>query len=149
VFLSVPGIGNRPGETNGLRIFVFDAETLAYLGSAVFDSLLAIERLLLKNIRRCLCVNGSMYMGLAAKNLDDDKGETGIVLRWKGNRQYLFDFEIVARIPEPVNKIFAHGNHLYVHTWPSVAMNEEAMDKSTIKSVSSIYMSPRIPASRL
>lgn len=149
VFLSGPGMGGRPGEIRGLRIFVFDGETNDYLGSAVLDSLLASHRLLPKNIRRCSRINGSVYLGLTAKDLTDDGREMGLVLKWTGDREDLFSFQIVGRIGEPVDEICAHNNRLYLHTWPSVKMNEKDMDSATIESVSSIYMSSEVPATGL
>jgi len=146
VFFAGPGMGKNPGELQGIRIFAFDAITNDFLESVQLDSLLAEYHLQPDNVRRCACVNESLYIGLSAKDLKEENKKIGIVLKWTGNRHDLFKCQLVARVPGPVNEITLHNDRLYLHTWPTINMGHANSDEVKIESVSSIYMSSKIEA---
>lgn len=122
VFLAGPGIG----DDKKIRMFAFHAQTYEYLGSAEFPEY--------TNIRQWLVLEGVLYTSV--KNAAGG----GSVLRWRGDTEDPFQFEVVGNLDNDAAYLAAHEGRIYVTTWPSVT---DPVTASFI--ISGLFMSPPVP----
>ncbi len=121
VFLSGPvALGS------GINMFVFDANTGAFLKSATLPQY--------QNIRKWLVMNGVLYAAVA------DEISGGKVLRWTGSQADPFSFVEVGGLDGGGAEIVEHNGRVFVGTWPSRGENPAN---------AGIWMSPVVPAGGL
>ena len=117
VFLSGPvALGN------GINVFVFDADSGAFLKSATLPRY--------QNIRKWLVKDGVLYAAVA------DENGGGKVLRWTGSRDNPFSFVEVGVLDGGGAEIVEHNGYLFVGTWPS---------RGEAPANAGIWMSPVVP----
>ena len=114
--------------TNSINLFLYDAATEAYLGSALKPGY--------GNIRKWIEVDGVLYVAVG-------KGLDGAVLRYTGdpsNPGTRFNFEEVGLLDADGAEIALHDGRLFVNTWPS---NFSSGD------IAGLWMSPVLPPTGL
>lgn len=110
----------------GVRMFAFRASTGELIDSITFDGVEG--RPLFTNMRQWREVSGELYVG--AKTFSD-----GQVLRWTGDAENPFSFEVVGDIPDSDPAYLAeHQGRLYVSAWPALPGTDSA----------GLWMSPRL-----
>ncbi len=107
----------------GINLFAFNSDTGEFLGSD--------HTLTWRNVRSMIVVDGVMYIGV--KNGDG----SGSVLRWNGDAQNPFDFEIVATLDSQVASFAEYAGRLFASTWPEYPSDNPKE--------CAIYHSPPIP----
>lgn len=109
---------------NSITMFAYDSITDQYLGSHTFTEY--------ADIRKWIVFKGGLYT--AVQNQSSVGG--GSVLRWRGNKSNLWDFEVVGNLPNAGANITIYGtNYLAVTTWP--------YSLSLTNSGAGVYISPR------
>jgi hypothetical protein len=109
---SISGIGG-PAETEGINMFAFHARSGDFLGSCHFPEY--------NNIRKWVVANGVLYAGVANnKNAfaDPDSAPAGAIIRWKGNTENPFIFEVVGWVDGDAAELAMHNERIFVSTWP-------------------------------
>jgi len=146
VMVAGPGMGEGAGELKNVILYVFDASTLNYLGSFQLDKYLADEYgLMPDNVRRCVNVDDKLYIGLKAKDLNDQDNEVGVVLRWDGNPDDIFNFTLVGKFPYPASDLCLHNNRIYIQSWPVIDKASLDSGDPKIKRPSALVMGPPMP----
>lgn len=112
-----------PSLMGGINLFAFNAETSDYLGSINLPEF--------TNIRKWLVVDGVLYT--AVRNISGG----GNVLRWQGNENDLFQFEIVGNLDSEGSELAFHEGRIFVSTWPNL--------QTSTPSLSGLFMSPIVP----
>ena len=127
-----PGTPGRPAlcspdAKDGISMFALDAATGDLLGAGVVND--ALNRY--TNVRMWRVVNGALYVGLGTQS-------GGSILRWTGDRDDLFQFVEVGKLPSDAANMTLHDDgRLYITTWPSA------------NSPAGLFRSPVIPAAGL
>lgn len=116
-----------PSLLGGINLFAYDNTSGAYLGSANLPDY--------NNIRKWLVVEGVLYT--AVRHVDG----SGKVLRWTGDTNNLFQFEVVGNLESDGAELALHDGRLYVSTWPYLG--------STPVRLAGVFMSPPIPTGGL
>ena len=116
--------------TNSINIFLYNAATQTYLGSALKPGY--------GNIRKWIEVDGVLYVAVS-------KGLDGAVLRYTGDPTSAtpanrFTFQEVGLLDADGAEIALHDGRLFVNTWPS---NFSSGD------IAGLWMSPAIPGGGL
>jgi hypothetical protein len=108
------GMGG-PGDTAGVNMFAFNAQTGEYLGSHQF--------LEFADIRKWIVVNGALYTGVwnTRSSVPPDLAHIGSVLRWAPLPGNLFNFERVGWIDGEAAELTYHEGRIFVSTWPDNA----------------------------
>lgn len=109
---SISGVGG-PGETEGINVFAFHARSGDFLGSCHFPEY--------NNIRKWVVANGVLYAGVANnKNefANSNEAPAGAILRWKGNAENPFIFEVVGWVDGDAAELAVHNGRIFVSTWP-------------------------------
>jgi len=109
---SISGVGG-PGETEGINMFAFHARSGDFLGSRHFPEY--------NNIRKWTVADGVLYAGVANnKNefANPDRAPAGAILRWKGNAENPFVFEVVGWVDGDAAELAVHNGRIFVSTWP-------------------------------
>lgn len=110
--------------TGGITMYAYDSMTQKYLGSHTFDQY--------TDIRKWLVFKGGLYT--AVQNEGSAGG--GSVLRWRGNKSNLWNFEVVGNLPNAgANLTIYANNYLAVSTWPYAV--------SLANPGAGVYISPR------
>ncbi|RJP62445.1 MAG: T9SS C-terminal target domain-containing protein [Ignavibacteriales bacterium] len=131
------------GIDGGINLFAFNANTGEYLGSTTIDWLGEFGSMgYADNIRKWVVANGVLYCGLGVNsgydlnnsfvnNLGQDLNKSvdqtdvttpgGAIMRWRGNVDDPFQFEVVGEIASDAAEIIQHNGRLYVNTWPNIA----------------------------
>ena len=117
-------------EITGINLFAFDADTGAFLD--------AINLPQYANIRKWLVVDDVLYTTVG------NNGEGGEVLRWTGDAQSPFQFEVVGQLDSEGAELALHDGRLFVFTWSKTSEGEFQNDEEA-----EIYMSPPLPQSGL
>jgi len=123
VFFGGPDL-NTPAQ--GIVIHAFDAATWTPLGSTKLTAW--------GNIRKSVVLNGVLYVGV--------QGVTsgGAVLRWVGDHDHPFDFEVVGNFDCEVEELAIHQGRLFAGTTPNGAAGGAQ---------GGVWRSPTIPAGGL
>lgn len=116
-FLAGPGF-------RGVNIFAFNAATGQYLGSYALPGA--------NNIRKWIVANGVLYTAIGA-------GNGGQVLRWTGNINDPFHFQVVGQLDGSGAELAVHEGRLFVSTWPGSG------EITPGAAVAGLFMSPLIP----
>ncbi|MDP1799342.1 MAG: hypothetical protein Q8K78_17735 [Planctomycetaceae bacterium] len=118
----------------GINVFAFDAQTGAYIGSKAI--------LEFSDIRKWVEVGGVLYTGTL-----DTWTQTGggSVLRWKGNRENPFQYEVVGKIDNEAATLCAHEGRLYAFTWATVSPFWTKLVNAKSLHLPAVWMSPPIP----
>ena len=95
VFLG--GIGG-----GGVRIFAFNSQTGAFLGSQLYSQY--------NNIRQWREINNNLYTGMG-------KSTGGEILRWVGSVAAPFQFETVGNLSGDPAYLVEHKNRIFASTW--------------------------------
>jgi hypothetical protein len=117
-----------PSLLGGINLFAFDTETCEYLGSSNLTEY--------DNIRKWLVVDGILYTTVGNTPGGGTPGQ-GSVLRWIGDRDDPFAFEVVGTLDGQGAELAYHEGHLFVSTWPSLTGDSPTL--------AGLYMSPEIP----
>ncbi|MGD0917667.1 MAG: hypothetical protein ABSB22_14545 [Thermodesulfobacteriota bacterium] len=123
IFLGGPCLNPTPpappvgGE--GINLFAFHATTGELIGAKNLPEY--------SDIRTWVVEKGVLYAGVR----NSEGG--GSVLRWRGNLDDLFQFEVVGKLDSEAASMVSHQGRLFVTTWPGS------------NGATSLYMSPPIP----
>ena len=112
-----------PGLPSGLNLFAFNKDTGEYLGATNLPDY--------TNIRKWVNVEGVLYTGV--RNLLG----SGNVLRWTGDLDDPFQFEVVGNLDSEGAELAFHEGRLFVSTWPNLQSNPP--------SLAGLFMSPVVP----
>ena len=107
---TVSGVGG-PGETAGINMFAFHATTGRYLGSKHLPQY--------NNIRKWIAIDGVLYCGVLLNQSGlsaDESAAVGAVLRWVGDENDPFRFEVVGRVDGDAVELAGHEGRLFVST---------------------------------
>ena len=143
VFLAGPtlvqatDIGDADIDT-GINIFAFDADSGECIGAKNFPQWY--------DIRKWLVVDGILYTAVG------ETGGGGFVLRWIGDLDDPFEFEIVGKLGSDGANIALHEGRIFVTTWPNLtSLTFESILGIDIENPlpelerASVYMSPIVP----
>ncbi len=83
------------------------------------------------NVRRWIIVNDVLYCGVGI--IDKQGVSRGAILRWYGDMQNPFKFEIVGWTPTEAAEIEYHNGRIYAGGWPNAT------------TTSALYRSPKMP----
>jgi hypothetical protein len=135
--VQVTDIGDADIDT-GINIFAFDADSGDCIGAKNFPEW--------NDIRKWLLVDGILYTAV---------GETrggGFVLRWVGDLDDPFEFEIVGKLGSDGANIALHKGRIFVTTWPNLtSVPFESIFSIDVENPlpelerASLYMSPIVP----
>jgi hypothetical protein len=103
VLLTGAGLAGTAAEGK-INVFAFDANSLAFLGAATLEGI--------KNLRRWVVTPAGVYAGVQTTD------NAGAVIRWRGDRNHLFRFEIVGRFDSEVSEVALHEGRIFASTWP-------------------------------
>ncbi len=109
---SISGVGG-PGETEGINVFAFHAPTGDFLGACHFPEY--------NNIRKWTVANGVLYAGVANNRnefANPNDAPAGAILRWQGNVENPFVFEVVGWVDGDAAELAVHNGRIFVSTWP-------------------------------
>ncbi len=123
VFFGGPDL-NTPAES--IVLHAFDAATRSWLGSAKIPGW--------GNVRKSLVLNGVLYIGV--QGVPDG----GAVLRWIGDHDHPFEFQVVGNIDSEVEELVLHQGRIFVTTAPN---------GSAGGAQGGVWRSPSIPAGGL
>jgi len=112
----------------GINLFAFNPRTGRYLGSTTLAAY--------SNIRRFVSVGSALYTTV------ENTGGGGSVLRWMGDVNHPFRFDVVGRLDSTGMYITEHQGRLYVTTWPS---GEEGGTQVESGVLGGLWMSPEMP----
>jgi hypothetical protein len=116
----------------GVNLFAFDAKTKTYLGSTTLWQY--------SSIRKFVVAGGKLYTGVQTP---DGRGQ---VLRWTGNKQQPFRFQVVGSLDNDAANLAEHEGRLYVATWrPDSSLSGVAGISFGERPQAGIWMSPPIP----
>jgi hypothetical protein len=123
-FLAGPVLQTSAYRAVGVNIFAFDSETGEFL---------AVKRLSeYNNIRKWVAVNDELYVGVGGS-------QGGAVLKWIGNRDNLFEFEVVGRgMDGLVSELCAHEGRIFATTWPGGTEGSGGISEA------GLWMSPKL-----
>lgn len=134
-----------PSALGGIDLYAFNSDTGNYLGSTNLNALAGENNIVsVNNIRKWLAVDGVLYTTVGVTCADGNTG--GRVLRWKGDADSPFDFEVVGTLDSAGSELAFHKGRLFVSTW---AGGGEISAPSTGNSPAGIFMSPVIPSGGL
>jgi len=120
----------------GVNLFAFDALTKKYLGSTTLWQY--------SSIRKFVVARGELYTGV---QMPDGRGQ---VLRWTGNKEQPFQFQVVGYLDNDAANLAEHEGRLYVATWrPDASLSGVAGTPFGDRPQAGIWMSPPIPDSGL
>lgn len=120
-----------PDYVHGLTLFAYASENDRYLGSSHLDSISSDADFKIINIRKWKVIEGVLYCGVKYQRGEQ---QGGAILRWKGNVEKPFDFEIVGYTEGEASELEYHKGRIYIGGWP--AGNIPA----------GVYRSPLIPS---
>ncbi|WP_444909560.1 hypothetical protein [Microbulbifer sp. TRSA005] len=134
IFLAGPG-GIQEGiagvgSGNSIIMLAWQASTGRYLGSKKFSEY--------SNIREFLNYEGVLYTGV---RLQEDLGGAGRVLRWMGNLDDPFHFEIIGTMESTPADMTIHNGRIFSSTWPN-----GDIETGEVQAYAGIVMSPQIPS---
>ena len=130
VFLAGPTFDLITGKLgNGVAMFAFDADTREFIEAKLFRAYSDIRN-------RWIVVDDVLYTTVG----NTDGSGSGSVLRWNGNRDDLFDFEVVGTLDGQGAELELHEGRLFVSTWNSVTEGD-----FVARNYASLYMSPPLP----
>jgi hypothetical protein len=128
VFLAGPTFDPITGKLgNGVNMFAFDAKERALIGAQHFATFSDIRN-------RWIVVDGVLYTTVG------NRDGSGSVLRWNGNGDDPFDFEVVGTLDGQGAELELHEGRLFVSTWNSVTEGDFGA-----RNYASLYMSPPLP----
>lgn len=113
-------------DQTAVNVFAFSDDG-TYLGMHVLAGY--------SNIRQWVVYDGIMYTGVQSA-----ADATGRVLRWNGDINDPFQFEVVGRLDLDVANMAVHQGRLFATTWPSLSV------ATMNPNVSGLWMSPEIPS---
>ena len=117
-----------PSLTGGINLFAFKATTGEFLGAKHFPEY--------NNIRKWLAVHGVLYTTVGTTQ---KYSQGGSVLRWTGDLEEPFQFEVVGTLDGTGAEIAFHENRLFVSTWPSLPESNTELPK-----LAGLWMSPQL-----
>jgi hypothetical protein len=124
VFYAGPGIAPGQNVPAGVNIFAFDACTGDFLAVTNLPEY--------SNIRKWLVAKGELYVGVGSLY-------GGAVLKWIGDRENLFEFEVVgSRIDGIVSELCFHEERIFVTTWPGRVEGAAGVSEA------GLWMSPKL-----
>ena len=97
-----------PALNDSLNLFAFDAHTNRFIGSVNLPEY--------GNIRTFLVAEKALYLGVG---IGSNGSAGGGVLRWTGNLQNPFSFEIVANLPVQAADLTYYDGRIAITTWPA------------------------------
>jgi len=121
--------GPKLSVEGGINLFAFTGSTGEFLGATTLTEY--------NNIRKWLIVDGFLYTAVGYSDPDNDQSG-GKVLRWRGNRDDPFQFEIVGELDSSGAELAYHDGRLFVSTWPG-------SDVASGSGLAGLWMSPVIP----
>ena len=120
-----------PDMVHGLTLFAYAAADDRFLGASHLESVSSDDNFKITNIRKWMVIEGVLYCGIKYQRGDE---EGGAILRWNGNVNNPYDFEIVGYTEGEAAELEYHDGRIYIGGWP--AGNKPA----------GVYRSPLIPA---
>jgi hypothetical protein len=118
-----------PSLTGGINLFAFNTTTGEFLGSKNFPEY--------NNIRKWLAVHGILYTTVGNSQT---YGGGGSVLRWTGDPEDPFQFEVVGILDGTGAELAFHERRIFVSTWPSIPESDTAWPE-----LAGLWMSPPVP----
>ena len=122
VLLGGPGI-------DGVKLFAYDTETGAYLGSHHYNEY--------DNIRSFITVENILYTSMKVV------GGGSHILRWTGDATDPFQFEVVGELETEAVFFAYHEGRICVSSWPFLDINTLTIREACV------YISPSVPAGGL
>ncbi len=119
-----------PDDKHGLTAYAYAADDDEFLGVSHFENVSNIEGFKITNIRKWLVIDNVLYCGVRYVNGEETGGA---ILRWKGDREDPFRFEVVGYTDSEAAELAYHDGRIYVGGWPAGG------------SVASIYRSQVLP----
>lgn len=115
-----------PALNTSLNLFAFDAGSHRFLGSVNLPQY--------GNIRTFLAAENALYLGVGIGSNGSDGGG---VLRWTGNLENPFVFEIVASLPVQAADLAYYDGRIAITNWP-------ASRASSATQLAGVWLSPKL-----
>jgi hypothetical protein len=120
----------------GVEMLAYDGDTGKFLGETVLPQY--------ANMRHGTVIDGHLYFGMRLAGGATGTGTGGAIVKWTGDKQDPFRFEVVAQgLPSEPGYITGHDHHIITAGWTSVAGGR------VTGAMPEMYQSPTIPAGGL
>lgn len=106
-----------PDTKHGLTVYAYSTKDDTFLGLSHFENVSNIEGFQVTNIRKWLVIDGVLYCGV--RYVHGEKSG-GAILRWRGNAENPFQFEVVGYTAAEAAELAFHDGRIYVGGWPAM-----------------------------
>lgn len=122
-----------PNKADGISLYAYNNKEGHFIGALNMMSLPGWDGKIPYNIRRWVVAKGVLYCGVEYHRGDGTKG--GAVMKWTGNAEKPFDFEVVGWTKGGAAELVFLNDRIYVGTWPAAIAQSPVMEGESFEKI--------------